>query len=193
MSEKYCVNCGEKAFTSHRFCSTCGHAFEKTSSEKSYKRYSPTFIPNQDDIAAYEHHLDYLNKLNSFKSKVFFFFFFGAFLTMFFHLGSVFSGWLTVSEAFKSIWLFPFCIISCLIIKFTSFDYWIAKQIYGRGYRYKDNGLRLVYQELPSAKNHKDEPVCIFCGNRRFFRKGIYASDSCTVNCTKCQHYLYTE
>lgn len=193
MSEKYCVTCGEKALPHYRFCSGCGHSFENTLPDNTYKKRAPIFKPNQDDIKAYEDHRTYLNKIDSFQSKVFYFFFFGAFVTMFFHLGGVFSGWFTVSEAFESIWLFPFCIISCLIIKLTSFDYWLAKQIYGRGYRYKDNGLRFVYQKLSSAKNHKDEPVCIFCGNKRFFRKGIYASDACTVNCTKCQHYLYTE
>ncbi len=193
MSEKYCVTCGEKALAHHHFCGACGHSFLDQASEKPQKARYPTFVSNQDDIATYEYHLTYLNKISSFQSKVFYFFFFGAFATMFVNLSSVFAGWLSISEIFESMWLFPFCIISCLIIKFTNFDYWLAKQIYGRAYRYKDNGLRLVYHELPSAKNHKDDPVCIFCGNKRFFRKGIYASTSCTVNCTKCQHYLYTE
>ncbi|WP_111885504.1 hypothetical protein [Acinetobacter sp. YH12218] len=190
---KYCVSCGEKALVQHHFCSACGHSFGDQVSDKPKQARYPAFVPNQDDISTYEHHLKYLNKLSSFQSKVFYLFFFGAFAVMFFTFTSVFSGWASVSKAFESIWLFPFCIISCIAIKFTSLDYWLAKQIYGRDYRYKDNGLRLVYQELPSAKNHKDEFICIFCGNKRFFRKGIYASDSCTVNCTKCQHYLYTE
>ncbi len=150
-------------------------------------------VTNQDDISTYEHHLKYFKQIKLFPKQSILSFLLWCFRGHVFYFTSVFSGWAFVSKAFQLYGYLPFCIISCIAIKFTSLDYWLAKQIYGRNYRYKDNGLRLVYQELPSAKNHKDEFICIFCGNKRFFRKGIYASDSCTVNCTKCQHYLYTE
>lgn len=194
MSEKYCVTCGQKALARHFFCGACGHAFpNNTSTNPNQPAHYAAFVPNQADIATYQYHRQYLNKIDSCQNWVFLFFFMAALITIVFNVLTGLIGWRSIQDVSDSMWLFGFFLISCIVIKFTALDYSLAKLIYGRGYRYKDHGEKFVYQELVSATNHKNEAVCIFCGNKRFFRKGIYASNSCTVNCTKCQTYLYTE
>lgn len=194
MSEKYCVDCGGKALAHHHFCGACGHQFKDVEPRAETKKiHHPKFIANQYDIAIYNKHREYNKKVASVESIIFYIGFIGAFLTIFLNVGGVLSGITSVENVGSTIGLGAFFIISIIILKFTGLDNWIATVIHGRSYKYKNNSLEHVYKKLPSSKNNKGDSICIFCGNNRFFRKGIYASNSCTVNCTKCQQYLYTE
>lgn len=196
MSGKYCVDCGEKALEHHHFCGACGYQFKDIEPRSETKKiHKPKFVASQNDIAIYNKHREYNKKVASVEGILFNIGFLGAFLTILLNVGGVLSGITSIKDANVGsvIGLAAFFIISLFILKFTGLDNWIATVIHGRSYKYKNKSLEQVYKQLPSSKNNKGDSICIFCGNNRFFRKGIYASDSCTVNCTKCQQYLYTE
>lgn len=183
MTDLFCNNCGNERIKQHKFCSMCGYNFSSTTKSLQDKSARPKFEfkPNQNDIDLYKKHEKYLEKVNSFENKTFSIFFIAAIVCFFYGFRNIEMGG------------FVFCIISLLVTKFTGLDRTVAKLLLGHNNPHKNESLKTVYFGLDSAKNHKDESICIFCGNKRFFRKGIYASNQCTVNCTKCQNYLYTE
>ncbi len=183
MADLFCSNCGTERVVQHKFCGNCGYNFSSVQKEHRERpaKIRFEFKPNQQDIEIYKQHEKYLSRLNSFETVTFFAFFIAAIACFFYGFRRIeMSG-------------FVFCIISLLVIKFTGLDRAIAKMILGRNYSHKNSSLKTVYNSLHSAQNTKNEPQCIYCGNTRFFRKGIYTSNDCTVNCTKCQNYLYTE
>lgn len=183
MNAKFCYACGAEKVWGHKFCGSCGKSFQMQS--------KVNFVQNEKDINTYNQHQIYLNKIYNFESKFFSYMFFIIFLSI---VLMVLMGF-TIGFRFFSISLGSIFILFILffIFKFSELDSALARIIYGKNYEHKRKSLRVVYQSLDSSKNNKGETICIFCGNSRFFRKGIYASSSCTVNCTKCQKYLFTE
>lgn len=183
MSTKFCYECGAEKVWGHKFCGSCGKSFQMQS--------KVNFVQNKKEINTYNQHQIYLNKIYNFESKFFSYMFFIIFLSI---VLMVLMGF-TIGFRFFSISLGSifFLFFSFFIFKFLELDSALARVIYGRDYEHKRKSLSAVYESLDSSKNNKGETVCIFCGNSRFFRKGIYATSSCTVNCTKCQAYLFTE
>lgn len=181
MNYLFCVECGTKRINQHKFCGNCGKVFFNKAKENSIQSYK--FTPNIQDIEIYKNHINYLNRVSSRASRIITALFICIFICFFSIIGTGVLG----------IFLFILCIITVIVVSGSGLHNDTAKATIGRNYIHKDQTLKSVYYTLESAKNCKNEPVCIFCGNKRFFRKGIYASNDCTVNCTKCQSYLYTE
>lgn len=188
MSAKFCYECGAEKVWGHKFCGSCGKSF----------RVQPkaNFVPNEEDLNIYKEHKIYLDKINSFENYFFFVFFGLAVLAM----GTGFTRFFTSNIRESMEGAFTSTIVSFILIFFIliisrmmELDNYLAELVHGKNYEHKTKSLKALYQSLNSSKNNKGETICIFCGNSRFFRKGIYASNNCTVNCTKCQAYLFTE
>lgn len=183
MSAKFCYECGAEKVLGHKFCGSCGKSFQV--------KPKVNFVQNKKEIDIYDQHQNYLNKISNFQNNFFMFMFSIIFLSIVLMVLTGFTiGFRYFSISLGSIF---FLFIIFFIFKFTNLDLALARIIYGRNYEHKGKSLNAIYHSLDSSKNNKGEISCIFCGNSRFFRKGIYASSSCTVNCTKCQAYLFTE
>lgn len=183
MNTKYCYECGAEKVLGHKFCGSCGKSFQVQS--------KVNFVQNKKDIDTYNQHQTYLNKVSNFQNKFFTYMFFIIFLSIILMVLSGFSiGFRFFPASFGGIF---FLFIIFFVFKFMNLDFAIAKAIYGQNYEHKGKDLETIYHSLDSSKNSKGETICIFCGNSRFYRKGIYATSNCTVNCTKCKAYLYTE
>lgn len=183
MNTKFCYECGAEKILGHKFCGSCGKSFQA--------RPKITFVPNEQDIKTYNQHRVYLDKIYGFQSSFFNYMFFIIFISIALMVLTTF----TIGFNFFNISLGGIFVLFAVffILKFMELDLSLAKVIYGKNYEHKNESLIVFYKSLDSSKNNKGETVCIFCGNSRFFRKGIYATDNCTVNCTKCQAYLFTE
>ena len=183
MNEKFCYECGAEKILGHKFCGSCGKSFQA--------RPKITFVQNEQDIKTYNQHRVYLDKIYGFQSSFFNYMFFIIFISIVLMVLTTF----TIGFNFFNISFVGFFVLFAVffIFKFMALDLSLAKVIYGKNYEHKNESLIVFYKSLDSSKNNSGETVCIFCGNSRFFRKGIYATDNCTVNCTKCQAYLFTE
>ena len=183
MNEKFCYECGAEKILGHKFCGSCGKSFQA--------RPKITFVQNEQDIKTYNQHRVYLDKIYGFQSSFFNYKFFIIFISIVLMVLTTFTiGFNFFNISFVGIFVL-FAVF--FIFKFMALDLSLAKVIYGKNYEHKNESLIVFYKSLDSSKNNSGETVCIFCGNSRFFRKGIYATDNCTVNCTKCQAYLFTE
>ena len=184
----YCGNCGTKREPSHQFCGNCGEAFEQSQSSSSNKKPF-IFTPSDIDIESHKKHFDYNDKIASVGKIIGFFLFIACFA-----LGQFFSK-LVINLQFP----LPFSLIPGFIgsmfifIILLNLDVHrsIARKIYKPTYRFAGWSLQDVYNTFESAQLKNGEHRCIYCGNNRLYRKGIYASDRCTVNCTKCKAFLY--
>lgn len=183
MNQLFCSHCGEKRGAQYKYCGSCGKSFFNKTKENSNQLYK--FIPDDQDIETYNNHVNYLNRVDSRASTISTTLFIGAIICFISVIGT--------GIGVIGVPLFIIFIITIIVISASGLHYDIAKATIGRKYIYKDHNLKNVYQTLKSVQNSKNELTCVFCGNKRFFRKGIYASSNCTVNCTKCQSYLYTE
>lgn len=187
----FCGNCGTKRENHHHFCSECGESFEENIKEhpsKSIKK-TFTFTPSETDIQTYKNHFAYNEKIESVAKVVGILMFFGCFA-----LGQILSKLFMDLNSPLPFSLVPGFIgsIFIFIILFIMDVYRsIARKIYKPNYQYAGWGLQAVYNTFASAKLRNGEHRCIYCGNNRLYRKGIYASNSCTVNCTKCKAFLY--
>ena len=184
----FCGNCGTQRDPSHQFCAHCGEAFNE---QKKFTQIKKPFVftPSEIDIQAHQNHFNYNDKISS-VGKIIGFALFICCAAM----GQIVSE-LSIDFNFPM----PFSLIPGFIgsmfvfILLLNMDIHrnIARKIYRPTYQFSGWSLQDVYNTFESAKLKNGEHRCIYCGNNRLYRKGIYASDSCTVNCTKCKEFLY--
>ena len=184
----FCGNCGTQREENHQFCTHCGESFgqEKPST---FPKKQFIFTPSETDIETHKKHFDYNGKIASVGRVVGFFLFIGCFA-----IGDSLSRLMIDFEFPMPFSLIPGFIGSMFIfIILLNMDIHrsIARRIYKPSYPFAGWSLQNVYDTFESAKLKNGEHRCIYCGNNRLYRKGIYASDRCTVNCTKCKAFLY--
>lgn len=67
----------------------------------------------------------------------------------------------------------------------------IAAFIYSNGYL-SYSSKEMYYAAVIRATGSSDH-LCLYCGNKGIWRKGVYASSTVNCNCSKCKNYLFRE
>lgn len=182
MTDKYCTDCGEPRLNDHKFCGKCGKAHND-----SRKRVKKAFIVNQDDVNAYNYHQDYLKKTNSLSFYI---------IALVITLSVTILGLLEyigfAGNDYYVMRISIFLIIVCGVF-FSGLHAKAAHFIINKSYPHGDKSMKQVYYTLFSSQDENGKSQCIYCGGKRFFKKGIYASHHVTMNCTSCQNQLYRD
>lgn len=185
----FCGKCGIEQDATDHFCRQCGKSFHPNSINK--KPTSPknfVFTQNKVDVQAHQDHLAYHQAIGRIQNYIFFI------LLIALIIFSQFLSHLFINsklELMSPVIGFIGAIFCFIILSSFNIPRRIAHLLYKPSYPYTGYSIQYVYDQLESAKLRNGDHRCIYCGNNRLYRKGIYASDECTVNCTKCKTFLY--
>ncbi|MEG0130548.1 MAG: hypothetical protein RR677_03575 [Acinetobacter sp.] len=182
MSNKYCTNCGEIRIDNQKFCGNCGKQHYK-------KEQSPSkpFTTSQKDLEAFSYHRNYLNRVSTLSAFI---------IALIIVLGiavlalSIYSGF--GGNEYYTIRMVIFIAFIC-VVGFSGLHERIAKSIIHKNYPHDEISMKQMYYKLPSSRDENGKWQCIYCGGKRFHKKGVYASDSIQMHCSNCQTGLYID
>lgn len=185
----FCGKCGTEREKDDHFCSQCGYAFDAEVINNEYlKKRKFSFTPNKQDIQTHQNHLTYHKSIGKIQGYFSF-----LLLILIILCSQAISHLIIESKMTLMPTVLGFIAGIFIFIVLSSFNASrrLAHTFYQPSYPYTGYSIQYVYDTLDSAKLNSGDHRCIYCGNNRLYRKGIYASDQCTVNCTKCKTFLY--
>ncbi|TCM67522.1 hypothetical protein EC844_10836 [Acinetobacter calcoaceticus] len=185
---KFCVYCGDEVAALDKYCGSCGSALVDHTPKERVVRKPFVFTANESDIKAYKFHIQYLENGSNTGNYILIFIFSSILCASLYALD--FTGSSRLSSLLVGIFFGIVAPLFFLLIYVKKAS--VNRALYSK-YKYIDRSLKYVYANLGSAQLRSGDVRCIFCGNNRLFKKGIYRSDTTTVNCTKCKAHLYSE
>lgn len=185
----FCGECGIMYESSYRSCQNC-RFLNKSQCSKETHKISPlnsSFNPCDTDIYLHRKHFEYKNTIKQISK----FIGLSIFIGCFFIISSAVYRLIETSILFSlNVGLSATTLLFFIFLNVGLYQK-IAYKIYKSNYIFSGWTLYEVYKTFESAQLNNGEYRCIYCGNSRVYRTGIYTFNHCTVNCTKCKAFLY--